>query len=329
MSERPELKGLETYFRLMSINGAAHVLRTSADMKIVEALSKGPRNITEIASSAGLSQEPARLLLDVLVSLGVVDLSDGKYALGAVARFILGNYRDLGEKYWDYLEPFLKTGQPMMAMNAPGQSEKAYQSQAASLEWMMSPSAEAAAHSLGIGTIRKNLEIIDVGAGSAVWSLSLAMHDPGSYVTALDWPAVLEVAKAGAEKRGLSKRFQTIAGNYHEVELPTAAFDMAVVANVIHLETPDGCTSLFRKVHKALKENGEMVIIDVFPGQEKGDLARSLYALGLALRTQQGRIYPPEEVKQILSATGFKTGEMIPLDIIPFTMGMVVGQKNI
>ena len=193
---------------------------------------------------------------------------------------------------------------------------------------MMKPAAECAAMMLGMGESRKGVSILDVGAGSAVWSLTFAAKDSESTVTALDWPAVLKIAAATAEGMGLQDRFTALPGNYHEVELAEAAYDLAIVANVTHIETPEGNEDLFRRLRPALKDGGEIVIFDVMAGQEQGDLSRALYALGLALRTEQGQVYTFEELQGFLETAGFTGAAFAAIPVPPFTMGMITAKKE-
>jgi ubiquinone/menaquinone biosynthesis C-methylase UbiE len=110
---------------------------------------------------------------------------------------------------------------------------------------MLSPAAERAAELLD-DALPQGAAILDVGAGSAVWSLSLAKRKGGASVTAVDWPAVLEVAAETAEQLGIADRLTTLEGNYHDVEFPAAAFDLVILANVTHLESP-GATALYSR----------------------------------------------------------------------------------
>jgi len=238
-----------------------------------------------------------------------------------------GSYRRLGDEYWAHLPNLLKTGQPWIKMDDAHQSEAHYQSQAAALAWMLAPAAEAAAQALGVGQKLKDLSILDIGAGSAIWSLTMARHDSGTTVTAVDWPAVLEVAAETASNFGLTDRLSTIVGNYHDVDLPESRFDLALLGNVTHLETPDGNRSLFEKVHRSLKPTGQIVIFDVFPGLQEGDVNRTLYALGLALRTENGRVYAPQELEALLGQCGFGPPKLTSLPVPPYAVGMLVAER--
>jgi ubiquinone/menaquinone biosynthesis C-methylase UbiE len=193
---------------------------------------------------------------------------------------------------------------------------------------MMLPSAMAAARMLGIGAELKNLSMLDVGAGSGVWSQTFSLHDPQARITAIDWPGVLEVARHYADRIGLGDRFQILPGNYHLVELETAGYDMAIAANVAHLETREGILRLFHRLHTALKPGGHVLVVDVFHDQPDGELNASLYELGLALRTEHGQVFDHESLSAWLREAGFSAPWYRPIPVMPFTMGFILAQRG-
>jgi len=193
---------------------------------------------------------------------------------------------------------------------------------------MMAPAAEAVARLLGMGGARKALDILDVGAGSGIWSLTCARHDADSTVTVNDWPVIVKIATGFAQQFGLQNRFSAIPGNYHEAELGNDQFDLAIVANVTHIETPDGNVDLFRKIYGALKPDGEIAIVDVMPVQANGQISAALYALGLGLRTESGQVHSSGALQAYLGDAGFKDSNMLPIEVPPYTMGMILGKKE-
>lgn len=319
---------LETYAQLMSANGAVQIYRAAQGAGIPQALAAGPATAAAVAQACGTAIRPTTLLLDGLVALGLLERAGGTYALAAAAHFLAGPYRDLGDSYWAHLPAFLRTGEPMARMDDAQQSERHYQAQAQALAWMMAPAAEAAAAALDIGGRRRGLAVLDVGAGAAGWSLALARRDPTTTVTALDWPAVLAIAQKAAAASGLQGRLQTIAGDYHAVTLPPAAFDLAIVANVTHLETAAGIRDLFERVRRSLRPGGEIAVIDVFAAQPAGALPAALYALGLALRTTQGQVHSAADLEDWLTTAGFGNVQLTLLEAPPHTMGMLLACCN-
>ena len=322
MTDPTEL--LAAYFQLMNCNGASHVYREAVRLGILDALDAGPLTAAEVAERCAAVARPTELVLEALASLGLVKRIGSAYGRTPLAFLVLSSsYRNLGDEYWEHLPTLLKTGAPLVRMDDPAQNEIHYQAQAAMLGWMLTPAAQSAAELL-LKRLPENAAILDLGAGSAVWSLTLAGRLPRATVTAVDWPAVLEVAKESAKERGLADRFTTLAGNLHEVELSASQFDLVIVANVSHLLSPDGNAALLSRVRATLRAHGYLALIDVFPGLPQGDLNRTLYAVGLALRTQHGRVYSVEEMKPLLERAGFAEPQPMPLPVPPFAVGMLL-----
>ena len=328
MNNEEQIDALRTYFDLMSMNGGARVYRIARHTGIFDAVGSGSSTPQEVAEKCGLHEKPVKLLMDTLCSLRTMQVQEDHYALAPVMEILSRNYQDLSDEYWDHLPQLLETGVPLARMDDPQQSEALYTKQVDALAWMMKPSAEVASVILGIGETRRDLEILDVGAGSAVWSLTCAQKDPNTRVTAVDWPGILKIAEASSEKLGLKDRFRTLPGNYHEVDLPSGFFDLALVGNVTHLETPEGNRALFQKLRRALKADGEIAVFDVMPGQELGDLGRALYALGLALRTEKGHVYSKEKLQEFLRESGFVGSRFSPIEVSPYTMGMILAKNG-
>jgi ubiquinone/menaquinone biosynthesis C-methylase UbiE len=315
---------LSAYFQLMNANGAAHVYREAVRSGLFAALDSDARTIQEICRQCGTAARPTELMLEALAVMGLVSHSDALWRLAPLGSLLLaGSYRNLGDEYWAHLPELLRTDKPLVRMDDAAQSEAHYQTQAAVLGWMLTPAARCAAERLA-QVVPPSAAILDLGAGSGIWSLTLASLLPQATVTAVDWPAVLAVAAEMAQELGVADRLQTIAGNFHEVELPHRHYDLAIVANVTHLLTPEGNRALLNAVHKALQPGGLVGLIDVFPGQPAGDLNRTLYALGLALRTERSRVYSAADLQPLLQEAGFDELQLVSLPVPPYAIGMLL-----
>lgn len=105
----------------------------------------------------------------------------------------------------------LRTGVPAIAADTPAGAERLYPDTVPLIGSLMAPAAaKAAAHLLATGV--RAPEVLDVGAGTAPWSLALARRAPGCHVTALDLPAVLPATRAAVDAAGCSDRFTSEAG---------------------------------------------------------------------------------------------------------------------
>lgn len=322
------MNDLNQFFRVMTINGGAQLLMMDRQYHFLAACLERPSTASEIAERCGAQEKPTRLILEGLAALGMLQEDSERFHLTGLGKLLATTPQILGNRFWDHLPEYLKTAEPIIKMDVLQHQAEHYQAEVGPLGWMLGPAAEEAANVLEIGTRRKGLRILDVGAGSAVWSLTMIRRDWASRVTALDWPEVLTIAQQQAKAQQIDSQLNVLAGDVHQVPLPVGAFDLAILANITHLETPEGNEHVFRRVYGALDEQGEAIIIDVFPGSAEGDLTRILYRLGLALRTEHGQVYSSEHLNRQLKEVGFRSCEFTLLKSPPHMLGMLIASKE-
>ena len=320
---------LADYYRLMSCNGADQVYRTAVDSGLLDTLRDATRSTEDVAEAIGAAPRPVGLVCEVLASLGLVQGGDAGWRLTALGdNLVRGPYRNLGDPYWSHLPDFMGSDAPIAQMDDPSESEARYRGQAAALAWMLGPAAAwAGQHVTSTLDPSAPLDILDVGAGSAIWSLSCAARLPEARVTAADWPGVLEVATATAARMGLSDRLTLLPGDLATVELPQGNSDLTILANVAHLLEPDGLDAMLHRLAATLRLGGRLVVIDIMPGAEEGDLSRTLYALGLALRTRSGCVHDVAYLKTAMIQAGLDVLDAVPIDETPHTLGMMIGRR--
>lgn len=319
---------LSQFFRVMMINGGAQLLAMDRQYHFLAACLERPLTASEIAQRCGTQEKPTRLTLEGLTALGLLQEDSERFHLTGLGKLLATTPQILGNRFWDHLPEYLRTGEPIIKMDVVQHQAEHYQAEVGPLGWMLGPAAEEAARVLDIGGRRKGLRILDVGAGSAVWSLAMIRRDRTSKVTAVDWPEVLGIAQQQAKAQHLDAQFDALPGDAHQLTLPAGAFDLAILANITHLETPEGNQDIFHRVHGALAKDGEAVIVDVFPGSPEGNLTRVLYRLGLALRTEHGQVYTAETLSSQLRAAGFQSCELTILKSPPYILGILIAAKT-
>jgi methylase of polypeptide subunit release factors len=77
--------------------------------------------------------------------------------------------------------------------------------------------------------------VLDLGAGSGVWGIALAQQSPHVVVRAVDWPRVLKVTKAFAQRHGIGERLTTAPGDLLKADFGTD-HQVATIGHILHSE---------------------------------------------------------------------------------------------
>lgn len=324
-------KALEVYFKLMLASGVTSIYNYVQSSEILAQYKLGETfTADDFCKKHNFKRGPTAVFLETLVTLGLLEKQNSHYEISPVMELLKGNYKNLSAEYWAHLPTLLKTGEPFKKMDAVTDSEKEYQVQVKSLEWMMTPCAELMVQTMINLNSKINhgeVQVLDVGAGSGVWGFNFLYRNENAHATLADWPAVLVVARETAARKKILDRVNFIEGNFHQSEWPKEKFDVATLGNVTHILTEDANKTLFKKIYASMKPGGELIILDAYSDIPEGELARTLYQMGLTIRTIQGKVFMPEELKPWLKEAGFKSFEFHSLNVIPRSMGMLIAKK--
>lgn len=198
----------------------------------------------------------------------------------------------------------------------------------------------------------RTLRVIDIGGGAGAYSRALLEAYPRSSVTIVDLPEVIELAREELGEFG--ERVCFLAGDARELDLPRdageacdvesggrvgegrleiegrrlgagelAGFDVAIVANVLHLHSSAACLALCNAVGRIVAPGGLVAIVDL----RRGSLEGEMFALNMALYTDGGSVYSVERIHRWLDDAGFVSIEERSLEEAPEMM-VVLGVRH-
>lgn len=292
---------------------------------LLAALLERAATAEEFARDLDLDPLATRLTLNVLTHCGAVVHEESRYRaspeLSERSRKAPGGV-DLHLSLFDHLPELLRTGKPLLSMDGTLEERGRHYAQVAEGLGNMYPAAAAelaqALEKDPYGLGRGAGSVLDLGAGSGVWSLALARRMPELSVTAVDLPPVLEGLRRNAGELGVGSRVSTLEGSYFDVELPEAAYDLVILGNILHLETATDAERLVRRAAAAVKAGGTLAIVDILgSGPYETDPVRAMYALFLAARTSSGAMYSHAEVVDWMTAAGLTSVRTLELPSAP------------
>jgi ubiquinone/menaquinone biosynthesis C-methylase UbiE len=310
----------ETFFAFAS----TRVLVTGIDTEVFTHIANGYHTAAEIAEAASSSERGMKILLNSLVSLNFITKSNGGYYLTPLAEKFLVKGRpayfgdfvqhaDLLWEPWSNLSEVVRTGKPFKTIDKEHGPEF-FENMVSRLFPMSYPGAKAAAEALGVGIAWKNLNVLDVAAGSGAWGIAFAESDPGTKVTAHDWQNILEVTKKFVGKFSLSQRFSYLTGDLNDVDFGQNRYDLVILGHICHTEGAERTRSLFSRAHRSLKHGGKLLIADMIPDDDRCTAVFPLlFAVNMLINSTEGNTFTMAEYREWLKDAGF--AEVTTIDV--------------
>jgi ubiquinone/menaquinone biosynthesis C-methylase UbiE len=158
------------------------------------------------------------------------------------------------------------------------------------------------------------LNVLDVAASHGLFGIEIAKRNRLAQITALDWAAVLEVAKENSEKAGVADRLRLLPGSAFDVDLGSG-YDLVLITNFLHHFDPATIERFLQKVHSVLKPGGKAVTLEFCPNDDRiTPLAPARFAITMLQSTVSGDAYTFRELESMLHKAGFtsNTHELLP-----------------
>jgi ubiquinone/menaquinone biosynthesis C-methylase UbiE len=306
-----------------TLNGyqRSQAIKTAIELELFTAIGEGKTTAREIAERCSASERGTRILCDFLTIIGFLTKQDNKYALtqdsamfldkrspaymGTVTDFILSSYI---MDHFDHLTETVRNGvctdDSALEPNHPMWVKFAR----AMVPMMALPSQLMA--QLVDPTKDKKLRVLDIAAGHGMFGIAFAKDNPQTEITAVDWPAVLEVAKENAANAGVSDRYHTSPGSAFDVDYGTG-FDVVLLTNFLHHFDKATCEILLGKVRSALADGGRAVALEFVPNDDRISPPQAAgFAMQMLGGTPSGDAYTFAELQEMAANAGFARSEM-------------------
>ena len=312
-------------------------LRAAIELDLFRAIGEGPGDVPSLARRCSASERGIRILCDFLTIGGLVGKVDGGYAhtptsamfldprspacVASTAEF-LGN-PSIQEPF-DRLAEVVRRGRTVLPGQGTVEPENpVWVEFAHSMAPMMAPMA-APLGSIVLDGASGPVSVLDIAAGHGLFGIEVAKQNPKASVVAVDWAAVLDVARANALRAGVQDRYETKPGSAFEVEFG-GPHDIALVTNFLHHFDPPTCVRLLKKVNASLKRGGCVAALEFVPNDDRVSppMAAS-FSLTMLATTAAGDAYTLPELAAMYREAGFAQVAGHPVPTGPHTV--VVGR---
>jgi precorrin-6B methylase 2 len=282
------------------------------------------KSMTAGALADDLSADPRAMavLLDALAALQFLSKQDEKYSVPEdVARLlaeqsadnVLPMVRHLANclRRWVELPRVTKTGKCAQAGPSIRGADADREDFIGAMNTISRPVATGFIDKIQPFRFR---HMLDIGGGPGTWSIAFLRAVPEARATLFDLPAVIPIAKQQFAKAGLTDRVTLIGGDFYTDTLPEGA-DMTWLGAICHQNSRQQNRDLFAKVHKALANDGFVVIRDmVMDPSHTSPVGGALFAINMLVATEGGGTYTFDEYREDLHAAGFSEVELVHRD---------------
>ena len=295
------------------------IISAAVNNQVFDALESGSKTAEQVAHETGASARALRILMNALVGLALLKKDrQGIYSLTPEsAAFLLskrpgthaGLFGTIGPDLisrWLRLTDIVREGHPTVAVNQETEGTQFFSKLVENIIPLSYPPAQKLAQHLRLANAKKEIRVLDIGAGSGIWGIALAQKSPLVRVTAVDWAGMIPTTKRITEQFGVGQRF-----NYIEADMLKAAFgagyDVAILGHILHSEGEERSRHLLRKIFNALKPGGTIAIAEWLVNDERTKPLPSLmFAVQMLVNTEQGDTFSFNEIKRWLEQSGFK-----------------------
>ena len=274
------------------------------------------------AGTLDVSNRGMRLLADACVAEELLEKKDGVYANTPAGRLALipGGPADLTKaiRYnrdvypaWGRLAELAKTGRPV-------EKPEIHLGEDAARTKAFAASMFGRAMGIGKGIVpmlgKLEGKVLDLAGGPGAYAILMAQANPGTTYVTVDLKAISAEAAGYVARFGLADRVTCRPGDYHTDEYEAEDYDVVTIFGALHQESPAQIVDILKRAHRALKPGGRIFILDMMTDEtHTAPKFSALFAVNMALTTENGWVFADTELKGWLKEAGFTPGETVPV----------------
>lgn len=304
------------------------VLTVAAGTGIIEAVAQQPDTPEGVAQRLELDSLATGKLMRALNAIGVLTFQNKRYQVNpSLAPYFspgdsnflpfLAHSHHLYTQWGATLEGWVR-GEAMKPRPRDPSLVKQF---GKAMQAMGSYVAKKVVESLDLKEVKR---MLDVGGGMGHFSKEImSAAGPALSATIIDEPTVAALGTEAFSGTPFAQRVAYLAGNYLEVDYGTG-YDLALLANVLHQESPENGSILIARSAAALVPGGRLAVVDFAIDEAKHDhLIGALFAINMR---SFGDTYCESEIRGWMTDAGLRDTKLIDLGQDRW---MIIGDKPI
>jgi len=326
------------FFQTINAHQRTEALKAAIELEVFTAIGEGNTTASALANRCQTAERGMRILCDYLTIMEMLTKNDNQYALTLDSATFLDQRSpaylggtigffctpELLEGFRHMTEAVRKGGTAIDNDGTVKPDNPIWVKFARAMAPMMAMPSQLIPKLVDPNPDRK-LKILDIAAGHGLFGIGFAQNNPQAQIHAVDWKAVLEVAKENAQKAGVADRYHTIEGSAFDVEFGSG-YDLVLITNFLHHFDPPTNETLLRKIYAALGDGGRAVTLEFVPNDDRVTPVESAgFSIVMLAGTPSGDAYTFAELEKMFANAGFSRSTIHPLP--PTIQQVVISEK--
>lgn len=319
----------EHIFNTMLAFQDTEALKAAIELDLFTAIADGTNASASLAAKTGAAERGVRILCDFMVVKGFLTKEAGRYGLSGESAIFLNRHSPAclasmidflaspwSRKNFGTLTAAVRKGG---TANDTGDHTKPHEDIWVNFARSMAPLTVPAAEFLAGLTAPPGTpcKVLDIAAGHGMFGITAAKRNPNAQIVAVDWPAVLEVAKENAVKFGVAGQYAVRPGSAFDVELGDG-YDFVLLTNIFHHFDIPTCERLMRRVHAALKPGGKAITLEFVPNEDRvTPPMAAAFSLVMLAGTDAGDAFTLKQYEKMFGNAGFAKTTLHPIPDLP------------
>ena len=288
---------------------SSRAVLTALELDVFTAIGGGA-SADVVAERIKASRRGTEILLNALAALKLLRKENGTFRNAPLsARFFADTSPDSSRKAllhmaniwhrWSNLTGSVRTGTPA-PKTGDGEWVNTF---IAAMDRNARERSQAVVNIVGTEGIRR---ILDLGGGSAAYSIAFARANPEVTAEVLDLPDVIPLTQEYVRRAGLADHIRARAGDMLRDPLGQD-FNLVLLSAICHMFSAEQNCALFQRARAALAPGGRLLVQDFILEPEKtAPRFAALFSLNMLVGTNGGSSYSEPEYAAWLAEAGFR-----------------------
>lgn len=306
-----DIKSAEDIRELANAFRESRTFLTAFELKIFTFLDKHLMTSDDVAQKLNSDSRATDRLMNALCAMGLLKKVHGKfYNSDLSAKYLVEGKPDFMRNIyhannlwndWSSLTDSVIKGSSQRSIINKSENDNWVESFIGAMHYRGVNQGKILAMMIDISNVKN---MLDVGGGSAAFSMEIVKKNPSISAVVLDLPYVIPLTKKYVSGAGLSDKFNFIEGDYLTTELKDN-YDLILLSAIVHINNYDQNKMLVKKCADVLNKSGMIIINDFVMNEDRTQPRQSaLFALNMLVGTENGDTYTEKEMREWFESAG-------------------------